>query len=476
MNNISNKIQLYQTLATLNKKEWKNFLTFANCPLFNTNLKVNALLKFLEQQYPNFNFSKEECWQEIAADEDFNTQKLKDIRSLVFKILKKFLALQEIEKNEMLWDLSLLQQLRKRNLVSIYKSQETLIEKKLTGQILNDGWIEYKFLKEKVSFYQQSSLRNTEDHFQEVADSLDKFYILEKFKWTCEMLNHSRVINKKYKLHLVETIIKKLHLEHLQKPSISLYFLIYQTLTDPNNENHFYQLKQLLETETTNLSKEEAVVFYSYAQNYCISKINKGESVYMQELFEIYEQLLLNDLLLENNELAHPHYKNIVTLGLRLKKYDWSLNFIETYKNQINSDIRENAYHFSLASWYYEQENYEQVINLLLNVNFSDIYYEISSKYILLKVYFDSGEIQPLNYLVISFERYIRRNKSISPQNRQGILNFLSVLKKLVKIKEWKKHKNKSFIKAKKEKVAWLLEEKTPIVNLVWLKEKLKEV
>lgn len=132
-------------------------------------------------------------------------------------------------------------------------------------------------------------------------------------------------------------------------------------------------------------------------------------------------------------------------------------------------------YHFNLATWYYEQENYDQVINLLNRVTFTDVYYEISSKYILLKVYYDSDEINPLTYLITSFDRYIRRNKAISSQNRQGILNFLLMLKKLVKLKEWQLYKKADFMQAQKEKLEMLLEEKKPMVNLVWLKQKLNE-
>ena len=170
--------------------------------------------------------------------------------------------------------------------------------------------------------------------------------------------------------------------------------------------------------------------------------------------------------------LAHPHYKNIVTLGLRLKSYDWIKNFIEHYQVYLVEHIRKNAYHFNLATYFYETGDFDHVVQLLNSVEFTDVYYEISSKYILMKVYYDLGEFTLLSYLIISFERYIKRNKAVSSQNRQGILHFLMVLKKLAKIKEWQTFKGNAFIIAQKNKLAILLEKKEPIANLVWLKQK----
>jgi len=170
--------------------------------------------------------------------------------------------------------------------------------------------------------------------------------------------------------------------------------------------------------------------------------------------------------------LAHPHYKNIVTLGLRLKSYDWIKNFIEHYQVYLVEHIRKNAYHFNLATYFYETGDFDHVVQLLNSVEFTDVYYEISSKYILMKVYYDLGEFTLLSYLIISFERYIKRNKAVSSQNRQGILHFLMVLKKLAKIKEWQTFKGNAFIIAQKSKLAILLEKKEPIANSVWLKQK----
>lgn len=133
MNSQLNAIHLYQAIDVLSPKEWQGFLYFARNPLFNKNKKILALIVFLEQQYPQFNFTETDSWQSIFPNEDFDQQKLKDVRSQLFRLLKKFLALQELEKDETIWDLAVLQQIY--FFTEPTRHSEFLIDAKKTGQI-----------------------------------------------------------------------------------------------------------------------------------------------------------------------------------------------------------------------------------------------------------------------------------------------------------------------------------------------------
>lgn len=467
------KIALYQALSTFEKKEWLQFQQYVSCPLFNTNKTIIKCLKYLyKHQDSLFELDSTIVFKHLFPEVPYDVQKLKDTRSRLFRLLKQFWVLQKKQDD----DLFILQELRKRKLSSLYQSHyKALLKRQEPPKNAQYYYQKYLLIEEKERFTELGEVRQTKDRLQEMVDHLDSFYIIKKLKWSCEMLNRSRIVNTNYSLHLIEDIeklIQQAEISHLQVPLIVLYHQVYLSLTQKKSEPYFKQLCLLLEKHVGVLSKSEAVSLYRYAQNYCIGKINKGENSYMQELFDIYKQLLSNELILENGVLAHPHYKNIVTLGLRLKSYDWIKNFIEDYQVYLVEHIRENAYHFNLATYFYETGDFNQVVQLLNSVEFTDVYYEISSKYILMKVYYDLEEFPLLSYLIISFERYIKRNKAVSSQNRQGILHFLMILKKLAKIKEWQTFKSDAFILTQKDKVATLLKKKAPIVNSVWLKQK----
>jgi len=475
------KIVLYEALKTFEEKEWRAFLAYVACPLFNTQKKLSILLQHLHQHKNELeSLNSKRLFEVVFPDEKYKVQKLKNVRSWLFQLVKKFWALQDFQDKENLQDLSILKTLRERKLSSLYQSHyKALVKKQPIPQKDLDYYQQHLLIEEHAYFLKLDEVRQTKDELQEMVDCLDVFYVVKKLKWTCEMLNRSRIVNATYQLHLVgeiTSLLRQPHSAHLKVPLIQLYEQVYLFLTVEENELPFQNLRLLLEKHVKNIDKQEAISLYSYAQNYCIGKINKGESQYMQELFSIYQQLLQNHLIIENGLLAHPHYKNIVTLGLRLKKYDWTEQFIEEYKGFLQNHIRENAYHFNLATYYYEIGELNKVVELLNRAIFTDIYYEISSKYVLIKVYYDLKEFGLLSYLVLSFDKYVRRNKSLSSINRQGILNFLTVLKRLAKIKEWKLFKDRAFILQQKEKMKILLTKKQPIVNLVWLNQKWTEL
>ncbi len=473
------KILLYQALNSLNPSEWQQFELFLAHPLFNTNKKCQMYLSQLKVPINLSDSDHKRLFSKVFNNEKFSEQKLKDVRKVLYKHIKKFLALKEIEKNENDWDLAILKQFRNRGLNDLYNIQKKAIEKKLPiANIPQDFLFQHQLAEEAEHFAELGELRQTDDQLQQMVDWLDSFYIAKKLKWICEMMNRSRIVNTNYQLHLLDEIklILKKEYPHLQKVIINAYYLVYETLRQADDVENFYRLKSLLDENVEKLPRAEAISLYRYAQNYCIGKINKGDVLFMEELYNIYKKLLINGLLIEKGILAHPHFKNIITLGLRLKDFDWIYTFIEESNNMLDSNIRENAYHFNLATYYYEIGNFDLVIDLLNSVKFNDVYYEISSKYILLKVYYDLNEYSLLGYLTSSFERYIKRNKEVSTQNRQGIVNFLFVLKNLAKIKEWKGFKKKDFIEKQLEKAKLLLEKKKPIVNLPWLKAKLEEL
>lgn len=470
---------LYQALKKLSKGETEQFAHFVACPAFNTNPRLVKFIQYLKDKHPHYIVDQKELYRHLYSDNTLNIQQLRDNRSLIFRLLKRFLAIQEMEKHQKAQDIYVLTQFRERQLPSLFQSHSKSIAKR--GKTPLDDQkllINHLISEEEEKFSMSGLLRLNKDHLQQMMDDLDVFYISKKLKWTCEMLNRSGIVNSNYQVHLFEEVLQiiKEDKEHLQNPLIALYHSVYLTLTKPEEEQHYFDFKKLLDESHEQLGKEDAVSLYRYAQNYCIRRLNEGKSHYMDFVFDIYKSLLTKGLLIDKGTLPHPHYKNMVTLGLRLKKYDWTYHFIQEHQHNLETNIRSNAYHFNLATFYYETQKFDEVIALLNNVEFSDVYYEISSKYILMKVYYDLNELDLLGYLMASFEKFIKRNKAISAKNRPGILHFLMVLKKLSKIKEWKSYKDKDFVAIQKEKVGDLLERKKPIVNVGWLKQKLAEI
>lgn len=88
-------------------------------------------------------------------------------------------------------------------------------------------------------------------------------------------------------------------------------------------------------------------------------------------------------------------YKNIVYLGLRLEEYSWVKNFIIKYNEELDPKTRKNAMSYNMAYYHFFLNNYDETLTLLRSVEFSDVYYHLDSKSLLMKTYYELEETEP---------------------------------------------------------------------------------
>ena len=216
---------------------------------------------------------------------------------------------------------------------------------------------------------------------------------------------------------------------------------------------------------------------YAYAQNYYIRQINRGESRYLHEILQLYKQLLANELLLDQGMIAHEHYKNITTVGLRTKAFDWVLEFLEHYRSRLHPDIRENAYTYNLAAYHYERQQYREAMKLLNHVTFTDVFYHLSAKSILLKIYFELRDDDSLRYHFQAFEAFIKRNKQIPGYHTQTHRNLLRFAKKLWRIRRKQdKYGQEADLSRRLADLEDAMNETRAIANSSWLRAEISRL
>ncbi|MEM8907213.1 MAG: hypothetical protein AAGD05_05140, partial [Bacteroidota bacterium] len=179
--------------------------------------------------------------------------------------------------------------------------------------------------------------------------------------------------------------------------------------------------------------KEEMGEMHLYAINFCIRKMREKKEHYVEEALNIYLKTINSGLLLENDYLSPWTYKNVVKLGLRLQRFDWTEQFILKYNSHIKATFRSNALHLNLADLYYYKKEYDLALHNLNKVEFSDIFYTLQAKVMLLKIYYETQEEEALHSLVASFRIFLKRNKLISNNVRKTYQNFISLLYRLLK-------------------------------------------
>src|SRR5690606_3561186 len=128
-------------------------------------------------------------------------------------------------------------------------------------------------------------------------------------------------------------------------------------------EQYFQQLKLLIENEGHCFQKKELQTLFIYLMNYCIDvKINSGHTEYYLELLSLYKTALDQKIIFENDELNPHHYKNIITVSLHVKEFNWVEYFIQEYSQHLPKAEEQNALNYNLANLFFHKKEYEKVI------------------------------------------------------------------------------------------------------------------
>ena len=288
----------------------------------------------------------------------------------------------------------------------------------------------------------------------------------------------AKILKVNYNTGLLDAVIREVEANpeaYARVPAIDMYYRIYLMVirTDPK---FYFDAFRTLTQHTAHFSLEEKKYIYNYFQNYCIQQINQGETLFLKEIFKLYQSQLEQELLIEDGYLSEWHYKNIVTTGLRLQEMDWVKWFIDHYKDALRPEALDNAYMFNLASYYYATKQLDKVLDLLIRVEYNDLRYNLGARALLLRTYYDLGEIDALFSLADSFKQYLHRNKLMADSRRAGYHNLFRLTRKAAQIRA-----NLDFVNADRnqkelDKLRLDCEETKTIFNKSWLMEKIREL
>ena len=470
---------------TLSAQERRKFSEYIYSPLFNKHEKLVKLIDIITEEAPLYKgnaLARKNIFHRLFPKEKYKEEKVSVLMTYMVTHIEYFLAYLNYDKHKTKKQLHLLAELRERNMDDYFKRNLSVLKTTVDSYpYRNDSHYMNEYLMESESdiFFAKKESRQQHDSIQKKADSLTLFYLSSNLKNWCEMMNRKNIIAAEYDLGMLNDAVKYIK-DNSKKlkdiPAIMIYYRILLTLTESGKEEHYTALKEILHKNSNKFSQEEARQMYDYAQNYCIKKINGGNTSYLKELFSLYKLLLENKIIFEEQYLPQWDYKNIVSLGLRIEEYVWIEKFIHQYKEKIAPEFRENAYVYNLAYYYYSKQEYKNALKLLQEIEFTDVFYNIDSKSMLLKIYYELEETESFYSLIDAFKMFLKRNKLISDYQYQANWNLTRLAKKIYRIRATTFSTKKDSNKKKIEEVRTKIKESKSVANVNWLNQKLEEL
>lgn len=469
--------KLISLLKVFSKYELNRFRKFILSPYFNEQEDVIRLFETLNQllrKGPDAidAVSKQTVWKTLYPKRSFDDAHLRRLSSDLSQLALRFLVEEARSKDTVAEALELQKVLDKPGLKKHQNAVERQLQRRLEsiGQDSAESYLSNFQLHWNI-FNRSSKVLATSDYMEKlrpVDQNLDSFYIAQKLKLYVAALSYSIFRRGGASFELPPGFWEQLEQPYLKSaPILLIYRRVVACLKEPEDESHFQGLVADLENIGDKLAEVDLRECFQIAQNYCAVKINQGKTEYYREIFRIFKNIIQRNVLLTDDQLSEGMFKNIITAGLRVGEFAWAEKFIEEYAGFLPPDIRENARTFNLANLYSHQKQHGKVIELLRNVEYSDLAYAISAKSILVRTYYETDEFMALDSLIDSFRIFLRRNKLISKTLRIECNNFIGFVKKLSTLPP----ANKNAV----GKLRLQIERCNSVVSKKWLLEKINE-
>ncbi|MCH2044009.1 MAG: hypothetical protein MK212_07670 [Saprospiraceae bacterium] len=456
------------------------FKKYVHSPFFNSHVGITLLFDTIYAHRSDLlspALTPETLWITLFPQKAYSARKFNNLSSNLSQLLNDYLAYEEYKKQPVEQKRYALSATRKLGHEKQWKAnlrQYKMIHERYAYRDTQNDYQQYLYHDE----LDKQPKRSYDENLQLKNDILDLYYLGSKLKIACDMLSRNAIIKANYTCSLIDPLLKIIEDNwaiYQQSPSILIYRQIYNMLKN-KEETYYHTLKDTLKKHIRDFPIDELQTMYDYVQNYCIRKINSGETRYYREFWNLYKFLLEQNILLREGHLSEWDYKNIVTTGVRLKEYEWTEKFIRKNKQYLHANIADNAFAYNLAALYYARQNYTAALRSLHQVEFTDVSYQVGAKIIQLKSYYELNEFGAFRALTDAFRIFIKRNKQLSEYRRQANFNFIKIAKKLAQLKEQWDYKHQAFLKKEWEKHQKLLKSLEPLTNADWLVSSLEKL
>lgn len=472
-------MKIFQLLAVLSKAELKLLRKAVQSPLYNTNPTVIRLFEVLRPLHPNFDDAlkaRQKLFKKLFPAEEYNDYKLRWHFSELTKVIEQLLLYLAQENDAFEKQKRLTEIYRNRNLHALFsKSTKNLLSQLAVN---NRQQTDVRVHLHKVDLlsdayfhplYDKYAIKD--DFLEQASESLEVYFATKKLWLTIALKNKEKLQRKTYQYNFLETITNNHDLVN-QNERLIAYSQVLKLLED-NPDFEFEQYETYCFNTIAQLEKKDQQLLLINGLNYLIRQNNRG--FYTPALIlQWYQKGLALDLLIENNLISEATFGNIVIYSGKAKQFDWGKNFIEEYQHFLNKENRQELANYYEGLLYYLQKSYDKAL-IQLQQNQSKSPYGYRTKVTIIRILFekalkDYSYFEPLIASLNNFQASIKRDKYFKQDRFDKHLNFIQLLRKVVRKLTQKE--------SKMEVKNWLtkqLAHSEPIYGKQWFLEQIDE-
>lgn len=480
---------LIQILRTFDSKQMKAFKLFVESPFFNKNINVIKLFSLLEKQHPRFKaifIQKELLFQKIFPGKKYLDENMKTLIYLLTRLSEKFIVYADFQSEPYGERNRLLVSLDKRKLDKLfykYEKQTSELHNNVRDVSLEALYEKTAFEKIRRDFYSE---RNAEEKIYEhettAGNYLISAFFIELFR---NNISFERTKHRKIELghSFANAVIKNIDMANLVKilkehsfeniSAIEIYSNLYKLLTEDEDAEKYKKFRLLLSQNSARFSKNEQFILSTLLVNILHYKQIDDNTKHTAELFEAYKLLLSLYEYSGRPHLRSVIYTNALRLGIQLKEYKWTEDYIKKYTPLLPDEDIDNMMHYSMAYLSFTKGDFEKALGFIIRINFNTFQMKYHIRNLQLMIYFELSDFDAALTLIDAYRHFIKKERKFSEKIKQSYMEFVSCTYRLLKIKMGDEETG---IKADVLEIIKNKVEKSNPMRKAWLLDKIDEL
>ncbi|MBK8551057.1 MAG: hypothetical protein IPL53_08380 [Ignavibacteria bacterium] len=177
--------------------------------------------------------------------------------------------------------------------------------------------------------------------------------------------------------------------------------------------------------------------------------ISKSGFDFRKELFSIYKYILSKKYYIIG---THDHipvelYRIALKLGLELKKFKWTIEFIKEFNPKLKSDIRDNIYSYSLAEYYFHKKRFDKAMRYFHKIELNHFMLRVDLRNLMLMTYYELDLFENAISLIDSYKHFLSNTKVLSDTEKRKCKNFVLTVQNMIRYKTSSKPVSKFLIR-----------------------------
>lgn len=435
--------KLIDFLQSFGTRDFRRFREYLDSPYFNKREDVRHFYSIILESAPDFPaemLQRHKLWQRYAGDRPFDGKELNYVANFLLQHAENFVATEKFQHDATTKNSQVLAHCIQHGLDKHYRSAYQRAQKALKSEPHRDAEWHLKAWRladaEMQRFYTSRS-RRADPSINAVVEHLDTFYLDKKLELSSEILNLNQILSDKFDTSFIKDLKGLMETRKSSESIIEIRKLILNILMDPEDLASFHQLRELLPLARRIYPSERVAGIFSYAQNFCIRRIKAGDAAFEKILFRIYKESIESKVMFVEGTLIHWDLKNVCSIALKLKEFKWVEEFINEHEHSVAEEFRQTAIAYNRANLYFHQERFDLALRSLNTVEFTDVFYALDTRRLMLMIYFKRHESEALFSLISSFRTFLNRNRVISEPNRRAYRNFINWAARIYRLSTW---------------------------------------